>query len=189
MKIWTSETQFDGDRSAVALGTFDGLHIGHQALIRRAVSIARACGAMSVVSTFDGLPRAVLQPDQHITQLLTLDEKIEKLKALGVDAVVIAPFTREFARLSPEDYLRDLVRNMRPVAIVAGFNYTFGAGGRGDAKLICDMADALHYRAEIVAPVMDAGENVSSTLIRRLIAEGDMQRADRLLRIEAPQNA
>lgn len=183
MKIWTSETQFDGDRSAVALGTFDGLHIGHQALIRRAVSIARECGAMSVVSTFDGLPRAVLCPDQPIAQLLTLDEKIAKLEALGVDAVVVAPFTREFARIAPEDYLRDLAKNMRPVAIVAGFNYTFGAGGRGNVRMICDLADALNYRAEIVQPVTDAGENVSSTLIRRLIAQGDIQRAERLLRI------
>ena len=114
MKIWTSETQFDGDRSAVALGTFDGLHIGHQALIRRAVSIARECGAMSVVSTFDGLPRAVLCPDQPIAQLLTLDEKIAKLEALGVDAVVVAPFTREFARIAPEDYLRDLAKICAP---------------------------------------------------------------------------
>ncbi len=183
MKIWTSEAQFDGDRSAVALGTFDGLHIGHQALIRRAIEIARKCGAMSVVSTFDVHPLAVLCSDRQPKQLLSIEEKLEKLEKLGVDGVVIAPFTREFAAVPAETYLRGLAERMRPAAIVAGFNYTFGAGGRGDADLIRSMAPELRYRAEIVGAVRDAGENVSSTLIRRLIADGEFDRAERLMRI------
>ncbi len=181
MRVWTREDQFDLPASVAALGTFDGVHLGHQALIRRAMALAQELGAASVVCTFDRHPLLVLCPERAPRELLTLDQKLAKLERLGVDGVLVKPFTREFAAMAPEAYLRLLVDELRARAIVAGFNYTFGAQGRGDAALIRAEAAKLGYRAEIVEAVRDGADTVSSTLIRRLLAEGDAARAKRLL--------
>ena len=115
--------------------------------------------------------------------LLSLEGNLDKFARLGADAALVKPFTPEFAAMPPEDYLRALVRDMRVKAIVAGENYTFGAGGRGDAGLIRRMAAALGCRAEIVPPVMDGDVVCSSTLIRSLIEAGETEHARRLLEI------
>ena len=169
MRVWTREEDFDLPASAVALGTFDGVHIGHQALIRRAMELARELGAASVVCTFDRHPLSVLCPERAPRELLTLERKLEKLEALGVDGVLVKPFTAEFAAMEPEAYLATLVEKLRTRAVVAGFNYTFGE------------AVKLGYHAEIVEAVRDGADTVSSTLIRRLLTEGETKRAERLL--------
>ena len=185
MKVWTSEAAYDLGPSAVALGTFDGVHVGHQALILRAKALARELDAACVVCTFDRHPLSLLHPDRTPKPLMTVEEKLEKLEAMGVDGVLLKPFTAEFAATDPEAYLEALALQMRAQAIVAGFNYSFGAGGRGDAALIRREAARLGYRAEIVDAVRDGGETVSSTLIRSLLARGDAARAERLLALQS----
>ena len=182
MRIFTNEAQYDLGPCAVALGTFDGVHIGHQALIRRAMELAMELGAASVVYTFDRHPLSMLSPARAPRELLTLDEKLCKLEDLGVDGVLVKPFTPEFAAMDPTVYLEMLVSKMRAKAVVAGFNYTFGAMGRGDAALIRSEAVRLGYRAEIVDAVKDGGDTVSSTLIRSLQDRGEIARAARLMR-------
>ena len=182
MRIFTNEAQYDLGPCAVALGTFDGLHIGHQALIRRAMALAGELGAASVVYTFDRHPLSVLCPERAPRELLSLDEKLNKLERLGVDGVLVKPFSREFAGMDPVAYLEMLVGRMQAKAIVAGFNYSFGALGRGDAALIEGEAARLHYRAEIVEAVRDGEDTVSSTLIRGLMECGEIARAQRLMR-------
>ena len=182
MRIFTNEAQYDLGPCAIALGTFDGVHIGHQALIRRAMELAGELGAASVVYTFDRHPLSVLCPERAPRELLSLDEKLEKLESLGVDGVLVKPFSREFAAMEPSAYLEMLVRQMQARAIVAGFNYSFGALGRGDAALIESEAAQLHYRAEIVDAVRDGEDTVSSTLIRGLMECGEIARAQRLMR-------
>ena len=182
MKVFTDEQQYDLGPCAVALGTFDGVHIGHQTLIRRAMELARELGAASVVYTFDRHPLSVLAPERAPRELLTLDEKLHKLEELGVDGALVKPFTAEFAAMDPTAYLELLARQMQARAIVAGFNYTFGAMGRGDAALIRSEAARLGYRAEIVDAVTDGGDTVSSTLIRALQDRGEIARAARLMR-------
>ena len=182
MKVFTNERQYDLGACAIALGTFDGVHIGHQALIHRAMELAREMGAASVVYTFDRHPLSVLAPARAPRELLTLEQKLHKLEELGVDGVLVKPFTAEFAAMDPTAYLELLARDLRARAIVAGFNYTFGAMGRGNAALIQSEAARLGYRAEIVDAVTDGEDTVSSTLIRRLQDRGEIARAERLMR-------
>ena len=183
MRIIRSESAFTGAASVVALGMFDGVHIGHQALIRRAVATAREMGAESVVCTFDRHPMAVLFPDRAPEALLPLEDNLRKFEALGADWALVKPFTREFGATPPEDFLRELVAGLRARAIVAGENYTFGALGRGDAALLRSMAGPLGYRAVIVPPVRDGDVVCSSTHIRALLANGETARARALLEI------
>ena len=181
MKILHSEGEFTGRASVAALGMFDGVHIGHQSLIRRAVALARELDAECVVCTFDRHPLSVLCPERAPAPLLSLEENLERFARLGADAALVKPFTRAFAAMPPEDYLRALTRDLRAAAIVAGENYTFGDRGRGDADMIRGMAAELGYRAEIVPPVMDGEVMCSSTRIRRLIEAGEVDHARRLM--------
>ena len=183
MKVITSESEFTGAASVAALGMFDGVHIGHQALIRDAVALAREMDAQCVVCTFDRHPLSVLCPERAPKPLLTLEENLRKFESLGADVALVKSFTPTFADMPPEDYLRALARDLRAKAVVAGENYTFGAGGRGDAAMIRRLSTALGYRAEIIPPVMDGDVMCSSTWIRRLLASGQAEHAARLLHI------
>jgi len=184
MRIWTNEHEFDLAASVAALGTFDGVHIGHQALIRRAKALAAELNAACVVCTFDRHPLSLLNPCRAPVPLTSLEEKLEKFEALGVDGVLLKPFTREFAAIEPVEYLNTLSRQMHVRGVVAGFNYSFGAGGRGNAEMIRAEAGRLGYRAEIVEAIVDGGDTVSSTLIRSLLAEGKILRAQALLALQ-----
>lgn len=186
LQILRSEREYTGKASVLALGTFDGVHIGHAALIRCAHDIAADMGADCVVCTFDRHPLSVLHPERAPAQLTTLEEKCAKFAALGADYALVRAFTLELAAQSAEAYLAELVRNMRAAAVVVGENHRFGFHGQGDARLIGEMGAKMDFAAVIVPPVYDEGELVSSTLIRRLLAGGQRERAERLLSIQAP---
>lgn len=181
MKVFYGTEEYDLGASVVALGTFDGVHTGHRALIRRALEIARAEGLACVVCTFDRHPMRTLCPEKCPRQLMTLEEKLAAFAEIGADAAVVQAFTHEAARTEAEEYLENLVCALDARCVVAGFNYTFGASGRGDAALIRKEAERLGIRAEIVEAVRDDGEIVSSTLIRRLIETGEDARVERLI--------
>ncbi len=183
MRIWTNEADFDLGACVAALGMFDGLHAGHQALIQRAKRIAEEENVPCVVYTFDRHPFSVLCPEKEPKQLLPLSEKLNKIEKMGVEGVLIKPFTAEFAATCPENFLRTLAEKMHVRALVAGFNFTFGDRGRGNAEMIRAMAAELSYRAEIIEAVEEGGQTVSSTLIRSLLASGDTLGAQRLLRL------
>ncbi len=184
MKIIYDTAAFTGHRAVVALGMFDGVHIGHQALIRRTVALAKQMEAQSVVCTFDRHPLSVLCPDRAPRALLPLHENLKKFERLGAEWALVQSFTPEYSATDPVAFLKELVRDMRVAAIVAGENYTFGAKGRGDSALIERLANDLGYCAEIVPPVMDGDVMCSSTLIRQLLAAGETEHAQRLLHIE-----
>lgn len=183
MKVIHSEKEFDGRASVVALGMFDGVHIGHQRLIRTAVSLAREMGVQCVACTFDRHPLSVIRPERAPEPLLTLEENLAKFERLGVDVALVKPFTREFAGVCPEDYLEMLVDGLRAKAIVIGENYTFGREGRGSAQMLRQLAAKYGYRAKVVEPVTDGGGMISSTRIRSLLREGNAVRAQELLDI------
>jgi len=183
MNIIRSESGFTGARSVVALGMFDGVHIGHQRLIREAVKLAGEMGAQCVVCTFDRHPMTVIRPENAPEPLLTLEENLAKFASLGADTAFVKTFDRDFAAVEPEDFLKTLVEGLRVCAIVAGENYTFGKKGRGSARMLRDMQSALNYRAVIVPPVMDGDIIASSTYIRALIKNGENAHAERLLAI------
>ena len=188
MRIIHESREFDAPAAVVALGMFDGVHIGHQALIRRAVALAGELGAKSVVCTFDRHPLSVLCPERAPVPLLSLEENLARFEALGADYALVQAFTPEYGATPPEDFLRALVRDYRVRAIVAGENYTFGAGGKGNAALIRRMAGELGYRAEIVPPVMDGDVMCSSTRVRQLLEAGENEHARRLLEIRDGQS-
>ena len=189
MKVIYDTTDFTGHRAVVALGMFDGVHIGHQALIRRAVALARELEAQSAVCTFDRHPLSVLFPERAPKVLLPLHENLKKFERLGAEWALVQAFTPEYGATDPLCFLRSLVEALRVTAIVVGENYTFGAKGRGDAALVRRMAAELGYRAEIVPPVMDGDTVCSSTLIRQLLEAGETEHAQRLLRIEEAPGA
>lgn len=183
MKILHSEEEFTGKSSVVALGMFDGVHIGHQKLIRTAVQMAKDLDAQCVVCTFDRHPLSVIRPESAPETLLTLRQNMEKFEQLGADAALIKPFTKEFAGMCPEDYLELLVDRLKAKVIVIGENYTFGRGGRGNAEMIRSLSTKYGYRAKIVEPVCDGEGMVSSSRIRALLREGRTEEAQKLLDI------
>jgi riboflavin kinase/FMN adenylyltransferase len=166
--------------SAVALGAFDGVHLGHRALLRTALTRARAAGLEAVACTFDPHPMEVLQPDRAPRPITTLDERLALIGETGVDAVVVLAFTRELASIEPEAFVKDvLLGRLRAREVVVGYNHRFGRGARGDARLLQDLAARLGFQAHVVPPMTVDGAAVSSTEIRAALQRGDVTTAAR----------
>ena len=180
-QILSNENQYPGQPCVVALGTFDGVHLGHQALIGEAVREAGRRHLPSVVWTFSTHPMTVFAPQRVPRQLETLEEKIASLRETGVDVVILRPFTREFADLTPQAFLSLMEATLHPRMVVAGFNYTFGKKGAGTAQLLSQAAAQYGFETLIVPAVQLGGEAVSSTRIRDAIREGDMESARMLM--------
>ncbi len=167
--------------AAVALGVFDGVHLGHQALIRRTTEIARERGVAAAVVTFDPDPATVLEGASAI-RLLEPQEKLDEIGALGVDLVLVVPFTLSLATWSAERFVDDvIVPALAPVVVVVGPDFHFGAGGRGHADTLATAGEAHGFTVEIAEPYAVDGERVSSTRIRMRLAQGDAGDARRLL--------
>jgi len=166
--------------SAVALGTFDGVHLGHRAILGTAVSRAREVGVEAVACTFDPHPIEVLQPDRAPRPITPLDERLALIGETGVDAVVVLAFTRALAAVEPEAFVKDvLLDRLHAREIVVGYNHRFGRGARGDARLLEDLAGRLGFRAHVVPAMTVDGVAVSSTEIRAALHRGDVRSAAR----------
>ena len=170
-----------GER-VVALGTFDGVHRGHQGLIRSAGKLAKQMDAPLRVCTFNRHPLEVLRPDHPPELLSTIPEKASKMCLLGVDEMELIPFDRETADLEPEAFL-DRLRSLMDIrAVVAGWNYSFGRKGRGDADLLIKDGNIHGYRVLIVPPeTLEDGTAISSSLVRQKLKEGRISDAAELL--------
>jgi riboflavin kinase/FMN adenylyltransferase len=167
----------------ITIGTFDGVHQGHQQLIERIKSIAKQVEGESVLITFEPHPRIVLQGEKtNLTLLTTIDEKIEALTALGVDNLVIAPFTKEFAMLSAKQYVEQfLIGTFHPHTIVIGYDHQFGHGREGNYKLL-ELYQFNHQFHLEEIPVKTIEEiAISSTRIRNAISIGKIDEANQLL--------
>ena len=184
MKILHSEDEFAGRASVVALGMFDGVHIGHQKLIRTASELAKEMGADCIVCTFDRHPLALLRPEIAPEALLPQEENLRKFERLGADYALVKPFTKEFAAMCPEDYIELLADRLHAKAVVIGENYTFGRGGKGNPEMVRRLATKYGYRAKVVEPVCDDGGMISSTRIRTLLREGKTEEANAMLDIQ-----
>ena len=180
MRILHSMEEFDEPGCVVELGTFDGVHLGHARLIERTVSLARAAGVPAVALTFDRHPLSLIRPEAVPPPLTSREERARLLAALGLDALIEETFTADFAAQTPEEYLARVARTLRPRAIVAGYNHSYGRFGRGNAALLRELGEALHYEPVILEAVCVGGEAVSSTRIRQLLSEGRRAEAEAL---------
>jgi riboflavin kinase/FMN adenylyltransferase len=166
----------------VALGNFDGFHLGHQAVVGRAVARARAEGRPALVATFDPHPVRHFRPETPPFRLTTLDQRERLFAAAGVDAMIVFHFDAGLASLSAEDFVTlRLFDLLRVKGVVTGEDFTFGKGKRGTVADLATFGDALGFAAETVAPVMLEGAAVSSSRIREALRAGDMRGAARLL--------
>lgn len=164
-------------RPAVTVGSFDGVHRGHRALIGRLVAEARAVGGESVVLTFEPHPRITLGRAEGLRLLTTFEEKVALLAELGVDNVIVIPFDRAFSALSGREFVeRCLIGRVGAETLVAGYNHRFGHDG-----VACDAPEvASRLRVVRVGPCTVDGMRVSSTAIRRLLDAGDRATAEHL---------
>ncbi|WP_137899771.1 bifunctional riboflavin kinase/FAD synthetase [Sphingomonas sp. 2SG] len=166
----------------VALGNFDGFHLGHQAVVGRAVARARAEGRPALVATFDPHPVRHFRPDAPPFRLTTLDQRERLFAAAGVDAMVVFPFDAALAALSAESFIAArLHANLAVAGVVTGEDFTFGHRKSGDVRLLAERGRAHGFVAETVGAVTLDGEPVSSTRIRTLLCDGDPRGAARLL--------
>ena len=163
------------------IGTFDGIHRGHQALLRPLISGARQAEAQSLLVTFEPHPRCVLDPDHCPPSLTTLDEKSWLLEQLGLDQVIVIPFTAQVAALSPAAFMQRLMRGMQLKRLLTGEDFRFGQGRRGDPAFLRRLGQRQGFTVE-VAPTLARGRApVSSSRIRRLVLLGQMRAAAQLL--------
>jgi riboflavin kinase/FMN adenylyltransferase len=179
---WSAHYSAPKRASVLAIGNFDGLHLGHQAILRAATERALELKAVSTALTFDPPPLKVLRPESAPSRLSTNAQRIAWCSMLGVEAAVVLPFTMELARLAPEDFVEQLlVGDLRVAAILVGENFRFGHRQAGNVKLLRELGARLGFEVVIIPPVVYRGEIVSSTIIRREISEGDVSHAGRLL--------
>jgi riboflavin kinase/FMN adenylyltransferase len=167
--------------SHATIGTFDGIHRGHLALLKPLIAGARAAGAASVMVTFEPHPRCVLDPEHCPSNLTTLDEKTWLLDQLGLDHLVVIPFTPKVAALSPGVFMERLLRGMELRHMVVGQNHRFGHGQRGDSGFLRRLGARHDFTVE-VAPIVARGKApISSSRIRRLVLLGQVRAAAQLL--------
>lgn len=181
MKLLTHERQWSGGETVIAFGMFDGVHGGHAQLMRKANELAAVHDLTSVVYTFSSHPMATFAPDRLPPELHTRSEKVRALSRLGMDVAVLRPFDREYAALSPEAFVRSFVEALHPRHVVIGFNYSFGCRGAGKAADMIAFGKQFGFDVHVVPEVQMDGLPVSSTRIRGVIADGDMEEAARLL--------
>jgi riboflavin kinase/FMN adenylyltransferase len=184
MQIVRGLDRYPPDRppTVVAQGTFDGIHLGHQAVIRTAVERARALAARPVVVTFDPNPLAVLRPGDAPPEILPLEQRLEQIAALGPELCLVIPFTPEFSRVEADEYVRTVLLDLlRAQEIVVGFNHTFGRAARGTPELLARLAAPRGVRVRVVPPLQVDGVPVSSTSVRDALRAGDVRRVVSLL--------
>jgi len=170
--------------AAISVGMFDGVHIGHQALINKVKTRAEAFNGLGTVITFVPHPQFVLNKNQAtpIKLLSTIEEKIETLAQLGLQRLIIIPFTEAFSKISPEKFIEDVLVNAIGFRqIIVGHDHRFGKGKDGGLDLLENLALKHHYSVELADVVAVEGEVVSSTTLRQLIASGNLTKANKFL--------
>lgn len=179
---WRADPTVAARRTALAIGNFDGVHIGHQAILRRVNEYARSTGAMGTAVTFHPHPLKILRPEHAPALLSTLEQRLAWMDTLGLEAALILPFTTELSRLSAEEFVAQvLAATLRAERIFVGDNFRFGHRHAGNVALLESLSTRFQYSVEIVPPVVLGGQVVSSTAVRCAVNEGRMDEAARLL--------
>lgn len=169
--------------AVVTIGTFDGVHLGHQAIFNKMKALAQSVGGQTVVVTFSPHPRQVLNIDSSNLRFLTTpEEKLQKFEEFGIDNVVIINFTKEFSRTPSEVFIKDyIIDHLKPSYIVVGYDHHFGKNRMGDFDLLSDLKKKYGFKVERVAAQDVEHIAISSTKIRNALAQGNVKSANRLL--------
>jgi riboflavin kinase/FMN adenylyltransferase len=167
---------------SVALGNFDGVHLGHQKILKQTVEAVHGKNRDSVVYTFDPHPRVVLKNEPDVPRITTLSERAEILEHIGINVLVLAEFTREYASQTAEEFVRNvLVEEMGAKDIFVGENYRFGKGRAGSPETLKDMAPEMGFKVHIVPCLIAENQRISSSRIRELLFKGEILKANQLL--------
>lgn len=180
MKVVYDIEEFDPQKPVVLTqGTFDGVHFGHRRILRHVVSEARKIGGVSVLLTFYPHPRLVLYPDDNELKLLTtIEEKVDLVSALGIDYLIIIPFTKELSRLRASDFVRDiLVEQLHISKLIIGYDHRFGRNREGGLQEMSRFSETYNFDLEEIPPQDIDDSIVSSTKIRKALLEGDVHLA------------
>lgn len=176
--------QLDIDPStsySLAIGFFDGVHKGHQAVIEHAIEQAKTLNVKSAVMTFDPHPSIVLgKGNKKIFYITPLALKLEILEEMGVDTTFVVQFTSDFAKLSPEEFINQFIRKLNVKHVTAGFDFSFGAYGKGDMNLMKQLADG-DFGVSVIDKQIEGEDKISSTRIRKCLVDGDMETVQKLL--------
>jgi len=179
---WSAHYAASKRGSVLAIGNFDGVHLGHQAILRAVEERAIETGCVATVLTFDPSPRKVLKPESAPPRLSTSAQRMDWFGMVGLESAVVMPFTLDLARLSPEEFVDQiLVRDLQVRAVLVGENFHFGHRQAGDVKRLRELGMRLGFDVVVIPPVAHRGEIVSSTCIRKAIGEGHVSHAARLL--------
>ena len=172
-----------GSPVVMTTGTFDGVHVGHKVILDHVVDTARRKGAESVLFTFDPHPRTVLFPDDHGLKLLSSrEEKIRLLDAQGIDHVIFHPFSKDFAKMSSLEYVRNvLVEGMGVTTVIIGYDHRFGRNREGNFSKLVEYAEMFGFEVEEIPAQNIEDVNVSSTKIRKALTSGDIETANTYL--------
>jgi riboflavin kinase / FMN adenylyltransferase len=186
MKIFRSFQEASSIKNpVVTTGSFDGVHIGHKAILNRLKNLAKKNNGESVLVTFDPHPRKVLYPDtagKNLKLINSQEEKLALLKKAGLDNIIIVEFTRDFSKTTSEQFIRDYLHGfLKAKVVVVGFNHHFGFNQEGDYKQLWAMREKYHFEAEEIPEQEVQNETVSSTKIRQAIKDGYMQKANAYL--------
>ena len=183
MEQLTTTADFKSNtQSVITIGTFDGVHVGHRAIMQRLVAAAKEQGLVSAVLTFFPHPRMVLQKNSDIKLINTLSEKKQLLEDIGLDYFVVEPFTHEFSRLSALEYVRDiLVTQLKAKKIIIGYDHRFGRNRNADIQDLKKYGEQFGFEVEEISAQQLDEVSVSSTKIRKALAKGDIQTANTYL--------
>jgi len=185
MRIWheLSDVAVPASGSAVTIGKFDGVHIGHLAIITQLCSLATERGLQSVVVTFDKHPSALFRPETAPQDITGLDHRLELLEASGVDAALVLPFTAELAALSPADFAAQVLQHALNAKLVfVGQDFRFGSHAAGDVAALRELGALLGFDVVLIGDVChDDGQRASSSWIRELLEHGEVAQAAELL--------
>lgn len=182
MRIVRSPFEVGGENNCLAIGKWDGLHLGHRKLIENLIKKAKEISGQSVVVGFDRHPAAIFKPGSEPFQLQSIEERSVWLKELGVDVYLVLPFTKTFANYSPEYFVHNILFNqLKTKHLTVGYNFRFGKGAKGTTEVLKKLSEYHNVEVNIIPPFQSGDEIVSSTLIRNYFQKGDVEKVQLLL--------
>lgn len=170
------------EHGVLTIGNFDGLHVGHRSIMATVIERARSIKGEAAVFTFEPHPRKLLYPDRAPRLLTTLEQKLELLDEIGVDVVIVEPFTQELAGLPPERFVQEVIFDrLRPVEVYVGYDFRYGKDREGSMRTLTELGPHLGFAVTIIPEVTVGSRDVNSTRIRELLGEGKVEEAAELL--------